>query len=57
MPRKFIAAIIMALSVILSLAPVVRAEEPQASGDITVYIDFEGYNLGQGYYIEPAKLN
>ncbi|MCL2150928.1 MAG: DUF4430 domain-containing protein [Coriobacteriia bacterium] len=27
-----------------------------AEGEITVYIDFEGYNLGQGFYIEPTAL-
>ena len=27
-----------------------------AVDNITVYVDFEGYNLGQGYYIQPTKL-
>ncbi|MDR0596272.1 MAG: InlB B-repeat-containing protein [Clostridiales Family XIII bacterium] len=27
-----------------------------ASGDITVYMDFEGYNLGQGFYVEPQAV-
>ena len=30
------------------------ADEP--SKPITVYIDFEGYNLGQGFYVEPTKF-
>ena len=27
-----------------------------AADDITVYVDFEGYNLGQGYYVEPTAI-
>ncbi|MDR0436105.1 MAG: DUF4430 domain-containing protein [Propionibacteriaceae bacterium] len=42
----------MALSV-LSLQAMPRAA---ADETITVYIDFEGYNLGQGFYIEPTAI-
>ena len=27
-----------------------------SGADVTVYMDFEGYNLGQGFYIEPEEL-
>lgn len=29
---------------------------PLSGGSVAVYLDFEGYSLGQGYYIEPVKL-
>jgi hypothetical protein len=32
------------------------AQGASAAGTVTVYIDFEGYNLGQGFYIEPTML-
>ena len=50
-------AFLMALLIALPLAPsAVFANEPGGAGEITVYIDFEGYNLGQGFYIEPTAL-
>lgn len=35
-----------------SVAPSASA----ADGDIDVYVTFEGYNLGQGYYVQPTKV-
>ncbi|MDR1430779.1 MAG: DUF4430 domain-containing protein, partial [Propionibacteriaceae bacterium] len=28
----------------------------QAAGDVEVYVSFEGYNLSQGYYVQPVKV-
>jgi len=56
-------AIPAALDVIIN--PLATAEEVAAAlvalnltslGDITVYISFEGFNLGHGFYIEPMQL-
>ncbi|MDR3148396.1 MAG: hypothetical protein LBT88_00030 [Oscillospiraceae bacterium] len=46
-------ALIMAVILCFSLLPSMAAAS--TPGDITVYIDFEGYNLGQGLYIAPTK--
>ncbi|HTW18311.1 MAG TPA: DUF4430 domain-containing protein [Nocardioides sp.] len=43
---------ITTLALILGMAPAASADD----GEIDVYLTFEGYNLGQGYYIEPVKL-
>ncbi|MCL1879052.1 MAG: DUF4430 domain-containing protein, partial [Actinomycetia bacterium] len=32
------------------------ASSPSSSSSVTVIIDFEGYNLSQGFYIEPMQL-
>jgi hypothetical protein len=48
--RRIFAAL-LALAVMLTLLPAARAAD-----EITVYMDFEGYNLGQGFYIEPVKM-
>ena len=48
-------AIIMALVVALGLFPVAAAAA-ETGGAVRVCIDFEGYNLGQGFYIEPTVL-
>ncbi|WP_235736283.1 DUF4430 domain-containing protein [Nocardioides alcanivorans] len=42
------------LALVLGLTSPASADE--APGDIHVYVTFEGYNLGQGHYIEPVKL-
>ncbi|MFI5425993.1 hypothetical protein [Aeromicrobium sp. UC242_57] len=39
------------LALVLGLAPAA-----QAASDISVYVTFEGYNIGQGYYVEPVKV-
>jgi hypothetical protein len=40
------------LALLLGFAPAASAE----AGTIDVYVTFEGYNLGQGYYIPPVKV-
>ncbi|MDR3148394.1 MAG: S-layer homology domain-containing protein [Oscillospiraceae bacterium] len=50
--KRLISSLI-ALCLVIAIFP---AASFAATGDITVYIDFEGYNLGQGFYIEPAKM-
>ncbi|MCR1785907.1 Ig-like domain repeat protein [Nocardioides carbamazepini] len=50
--------VLTALALVLGLAPAASAapdDEPDP-GTIDVYVTFEGYNLGQGYYAEPVKL-
>ncbi|MDR0436624.1 MAG: DUF4430 domain-containing protein [Propionibacteriaceae bacterium] len=52
--RSRIVAGVVALAAAFSFsAPSSRA---LADETITVYIDFEGYNLGQGFYIEPTAI-
>lgn len=57
-PRRRLIGLLLSaltsLALVLGLAPGAAAEE--GSGDIDVYVTFEGYNLGQGYYVEPVKL-
>ena len=48
---------LLALTMIFGILPVtVFADEEEKNDDITVYITFEGYNLGQGFYIEPTQM-
>lgn len=53
--RTRIISIVLALILVLGLfpAPVLAAENEST---ITVYMSFEGYNLGQGFYIAPTAL-
>jgi hypothetical protein len=44
----------MVVMLCFSLLPSMAAASTPS--DITVYIDFEGYNLGQGLYIAPTKM-
>lgn len=48
---RFLGAV-TALGLLLGVAPPAQA----ADDDVTVYVTFEGYNLGQGYYVEPVEL-
>ncbi|MDR1615984.1 MAG: DUF4430 domain-containing protein, partial [Syntrophomonadaceae bacterium] len=49
--KRFLSAL-LTLILFLSLLP----SAAFAANDLKVYIDFEGYNLGQGFYIEPTAL-
>ncbi|MDR0916599.1 MAG: S-layer homology domain-containing protein [Oscillospiraceae bacterium] len=49
--RRLLAALLAVVMVVAILSATVFGADT-----ITVYIDFEGYNLGQGFYIEPTKL-
>lgn len=45
------------LSVFTTFALIVGlAPATHAASDISVYVTFEGYNIGQGYYVEPVKV-
>jgi len=47
------------IALALGLAPSATAtggDSAGTAGDISVYVSFEGYNLGQGYYVQPVKL-
>ncbi|MDR2501836.1 MAG: DUF4430 domain-containing protein [Oscillospiraceae bacterium] len=48
-------ATLLALVMLLGLGAF-PAQEAKAAADITVYVSFEGYNLGQGFYIEPTPV-
>ncbi|MDR1354666.1 MAG: FIVAR domain-containing protein [Propionibacteriaceae bacterium] len=50
---RFIAGIAALAAALSFFSPFHQA---YADETITVYIDFEGYNLGQGFYIEPTAL-
>ncbi|MEA5055762.1 MAG: DUF4430 domain-containing protein [Propionicimonas sp.] len=45
-------AMLAGLALVLGIAPATAL----AADGITVYVTFEGYNLGQGYYVPPTKL-
>jgi len=45
-------AMILTMVMVFALLPAFTA----ASGNITVYVTFEGYNLGHGFYIEPTPV-
>jgi len=46
-------AVIVALAMVIGFMPAaVRANE----GTITVFVSFEGYNLGHGFYVEPTAV-
>ena len=49
---------LLAFTMILGLLPAssVMANDETANGYITVYISFEGYNFGHGFYIEPTQM-
>ncbi|MDR2646851.1 MAG: DUF4430 domain-containing protein, partial [Oscillospiraceae bacterium] len=49
-------SVLLALILLLPIALSSNLPISAASTDITVYIDFEGYNLGQGFYVAPVKL-
>jgi hypothetical protein len=49
--KRLISSLI-ALCLVIAIFPAASF----AAENITVYIDFEGYNLGQGLYIEPTKM-
>ena len=49
-------SVLLALGILLSAIVAMQWPASAAPGDIKVYIDLEGYNLGQGYYIEPVQL-
>jgi hypothetical protein len=61
-------ATLMAIMLLLGLVPSAAFAAPGAGegagnsngggagGTITVYLDFEGYNLGQGFYLEPTAV-
>ena len=46
-------AILLTFVMVFGLAPTFMVA---ASSTITVYISFEGYNLGHGFYIEPTAI-
>ncbi|MDR1822030.1 MAG: DUF4430 domain-containing protein, partial [Oscillospiraceae bacterium] len=50
--RKKALALLLSVLMCLSLIPGAAA----AAGTIKVIVDFEGYNLGQGFYVEPKQL-
>jgi len=45
----------VALEVMLPVLPIPTSDDMMGE-PITVYITFEGYNLGHGFYIEPTEL-
>lgn len=47
-------AVLVTTALVASLA--VLLSPARAAGSISVYVTFEGYNLGQGYYVEPVKV-
>lgn len=47
-------ALVMALGLLPSAAFAAGTDDKGET--ISVYVDFEGYNLGQGYYIQPTML-
>jgi len=49
---RLLSILLLSLGLTLGLPPV----SSQAATDLTVHVTFEGYNLGQGYYVEPTKL-
>jgi hypothetical protein len=62
-------AVLLALMLSVGLVPSATFANPDSAsgggggggtggtgGTVTAYIDFEGYNLGQGFYIEPTAL-
>lgn len=49
---KKVLSMLIAVVMMLSMIPF----SVSATSDIEVWIDFEGYNLGQGYYLEPIKV-
>jgi hypothetical protein len=57
-------AVLMAVMLSLGLVPAAALAADAGEGGtgggqdgtITVYLDFEGYNLGQGFYLEPTAL-
>ncbi|MDR0851307.1 MAG: DUF4430 domain-containing protein, partial [Clostridiales Family XIII bacterium] len=51
--RQRILMILLAIMLLIGLTPQTAFA---GAGDIKVIIDFEGYNLGQGFYIEPTEL-
>jgi hypothetical protein len=51
--RALMLSAITAIALVLGMT---AAPASAAEGDIDVYLTFEGYNLGQGYYVEPVKL-
>jgi uncharacterized repeat protein (TIGR02543 family) len=56
--KRRVLCVILTLLLCIGLFPQTAfADEGAGAGDgITVYMDFEGYNLGQGFYIKPAKI-
>ncbi|MDR2486675.1 MAG: DUF4430 domain-containing protein, partial [Clostridiales Family XIII bacterium] len=54
-----VAVLLLSLVLVLGMCPLgasANSGSASAQADITVYIDVEGYNLGQGFYVEPTKL-
>ena len=49
-------SILLALCLMVGMA-VAAGVSAQAADEITIYISFEGYNLGQGFYVKPTKLS
>jgi len=48
-----ILAMLLALLMVLGILP---TSALAAGGEITVFMSFEGYNLGHGFYIEPTAI-
>ncbi|MDR1159308.1 MAG: S-layer homology domain-containing protein [Syntrophomonadaceae bacterium] len=53
---KYAIKIFLSTLLTLILALSFRPPAAFAANSVKVYMDFEGYNLGQGYYIEPTAL-
>jgi len=54
MQKRKIFAILLALVLAFGILPMSVAAE---GNRITVFVSFEGYNLGHGFYVEPTAVN